>query len=333
MVSNFRSAMGWQSQRRGRLSVDHGLSAAGRHPQTAPMAHHHVEIDWVALGTSLEREAELHTPLYDDALRWVRSVVAQNAGDEAAAVRLVIDVGAGPGVISCRLAAINPAARVVAVDGSAELLDRVTRRAVRLGVKDRVETRVIDLPEGLDDLEPGSADLVWASHVMHHLGDQQDALRRVGGLLRPGGVLGIAESGLPTRTLPRDIGIGRPGLETRLDAAKESWFDEMRTAIPDTARTVEHWPGLLAGAGLQPVGSRTFLLDLPAPLDSAAREFVRWRFERARDGLRDQLDGDDVAVLDQLLDEDDPFALARRDDVFLLAATTVHLARAAGTPA
>ena len=100
----------------------------------------------------------------------------------------------------------------------------------------------------------------------------------------------------------------------------------MRAALPGATPTVEHWPSLLASAGLVPLRSRTFLLDLPAPLADPAREMVRRRLERARESLADRLDADDVSVLDQLLDPDGAHALERREDLFMLTATTVHLA-------
>jgi SAM-dependent methyltransferase len=293
------------------------------------MTDHHGDIDWAALGPALERGAEVQAPLFYEAIRWVQSKASRSDAD-GGDVRLVVDVGAGPGVITCMLADAFPSARVVAVDGTPGLIDRAVDRAERNGLQDRVEVRLADLPDGLDDLGRalGPAEVVWASHVVHHLGDQQQALRQMAGLLRPGGMLALAEGGLPSRTLPRDIGIGRAGLEARLDAANEAWFAEVRTALPGEVRVVEHWPSLLAGAGLVPAGSRTFLLQLPAPLEDDAREFVRRRLERCREGLVDWLEADDIAVLDQLLDQDGEHALERREDVFVLMAATVHLATA-----
>jgi len=292
------------------------------------MADHETDFDWAALGPVLERGAEVQSPLYTDAVAWLASTARADRED----IRLVVDVGAGPGVITALLAAAFPSARVIALDGSPELLALAAERARRSGLGERMETLVVDLPDGMRDLVEllGAADVVWSSHVLHHLGDQQDAIRLVGGLLRPGGLLGIAEGGLPMRTLPRDIGAGRPGLEARLDAGNEAWFAEMRAELPGATPAVEHWPALIAAAGLHPSGSRTFLLDLPAPLDRASVELVRRRFERSRETLSERIEADDLAVLDLLLDADQPDGLDQRDDVFVLTATTVHLARAAG---
>ena len=172
-------------------------------------------------------------------------------------------------------------------------------RADRLGIGDRVATQVAELPDGLGDVGvDAAADIVWTSHVLHHLGDQQAAVAQVATLVRPGGLLAVVEGGLPTRTLPRDIGIGRPGLEARLDVANTAWFAAMRDDLPDTTPVVEHWPRLLTDAGLELVGSRTFLLDQPAPLDASAREYVERRFADTREHLDEWLDPEDRTTLD-----------------------------------
>jgi SAM-dependent methyltransferase len=287
------------------------------------LTHGHGQLcqdDWDAAGAKLEVEGEASLASLQGAAAWL----AELAGDRP--VRRVLDLGSGPGVASCVLAAAFPDAVVAAVDGSAPLLERASARAARLGVGDRVVVARQDLPDGLDSLEP--ADLVWASRVVHHLGDQGDAVRRMAALVRPGGVLAIAEGGLPLRSLPRDIGIGRPALESRIDVALQDWFAEMRAAQPGARSTVEHWPGLLADAGLTPCGTRSFLVDHPAPLDPQTRAVVAGWWVGLRDRLADGISADDRATLDRLLDPQDEEGLYRRPDVFMLMANTVHAGRA-----
>ncbi|MQA78072.1 MAG: methyltransferase domain-containing protein [Streptosporangiales bacterium] len=267
-------------------------------------------------------EAELSIASLEESARWL----AQLTGDRP--VHRVLDLGSGPGVEACVLAAAFPDAVTEAVDGSARLLALAAERATGLGVGDRFVTSERQLPDGLDSLEP--ADVVVSSRVVHHLGDQAAAIRRIAALVRPGGLLAISEGGLPQRTLPRDIGVGRPGLEARIDVALQDWFGEMRAAQPDAVATVEHWPGILAGAGLVPCGSRSFLTDLPAPLDERARAVVTARWGGVRDRVQEVLAADDLGTLDRLLDPDDPAGLQRRDDLYLLTASTVHVARVRG---
>ncbi|CAL9634787.1 Trans-aconitate 2-methyltransferase [Streptomyces sp. enrichment culture] len=279
--------------------------------------HDHTDIDWAEMAPLLESQAELFAPLYEQALNWLAKEVTEPG--------LVVDAGSGPGVISGLLAETFPGARIVAVDGSAPLLERAGARAARLGFADRFGTLAGELPEVLDALDY-PADLLWASRSVHHLGDQSAALAALAARLAPGGTLAVLEGGLPARFLPRDIGFGRPGLQARLDAVEEERFARMRAELPGSVAHTEDWPALLASAGLRRPRSRTFLLDLPAPATDRARAYVVTSLGRIREAMAERLDAEDRATLDRLLDPGDEASLHHRPDVFVLAAHTVHTA-------
>ncbi|MFD6314197.1 class I SAM-dependent methyltransferase [Streptomyces nigra] len=284
------------------------------------MAHHHhdhTDVDWDEMGPRLEAQAELFTPLYEHALAWLAKRQTEPG--------LVVDAGSGPGVVTCLLADTFPGARIVAVDASGPLLDRARTRAERLGVADRFDTLTGELPGVLGDLDY-PADLLWAGRSLHHLGDQRAALAAFAERLSFGGTLALQEGGLPSRFLPRDIGFGRPGLQARLDVVEAEWFARMRTELPGSVAETEDWPALLAAAGLRPSGTRTFLLDLPAPTTDRARAHVAATLARTREVLGDRLDADDRATLDRLLDPGDEASVHHRPDVFVLAAQTVFTA-------
>ncbi|MBA9049202.1 class I SAM-dependent methyltransferase [Streptomyces griseofuscus] len=278
---------------------------------------HGTDLDWNEMAPLLEAQAELFAPLYRQALSWL--------ADEVAEPGLIADAGSGPGVLSCLFAEAFPGARVVAVDGTAPLLDRARARADRLGLADRFDTLAGELPDVLDQL-PKPADLLWASRSLHHLGDQRAALTAFGQRLAPGGTLALLEGGLPSRFLPRDLGIGRPGLQARLDALEEEWFTRMRSELPGSVAETEDWPALLTAAGLRYTGTRSFLLDLPAPADDRTRAYVAATLGRLREGFGDALAAEDRDTLDRLLDPADPASVHRRPDVFVLSAYTVHTA-------
>ncbi|POX46150.1 SAM-dependent methyltransferase [Streptomyces sp. Ru71] len=278
---------------------------------------HGTDIDWAEMAAYLESEAELFTPLYERALAWL--------GKEVTEPGLIVDAGSGPGVVSCLFAEAFPGARVLAVDGSAPLLERARARAERCGVADRFSTLAGELPEVLDELDY-PADLLWASRSLHHLGDQRAALAAFAERLAPGGTLALLEGGLPARHLPRDIGFGRPGLQARLDALLEDRFAGMRADLPGSVAVTEDWPALLTAAGLKHTRTRTFLLDIPAPVPDRARAHVVTALGRLRETVGDGLDADDRATLDRLLDPGDPASVHHRPDVFVLAAHTVHTA-------
>ncbi|MCW7944127.1 SAM-dependent methyltransferase [Streptomyces hygroscopicus] len=296
--------------------VPHGHDGHHDHPGHA-RHHGHTDIDWALMAPMLEAQAELFAPLYRRAMEWLAK--------EGVEPGLIVDAGSGPGVISCLFAEAFPGARVVAVDGSELLLERARDRAARLGLADRFGTIAGELPGALAELDY-PADLLWAGNSLHHMGDQRAALAAFAARLAPGGTVALLEGGLPSRFLPRDIGFGRPGLQARLDAVEAEWFTRMRAERPGAVAETEDWPALLTAAGLQHTGTRSFLLDLPAPVTDRARAYVVAVLTRLREALTDGLDPDDRATLDRLLDPGDEASVHHRKDVFLLRAHTVYTA-------
>ncbi|SFY53107.1 class I SAM-dependent methyltransferase [Streptomyces sp. F-1] len=302
------------------MAHDHQHSTRHGHGQGHGHGHGHgngTDIDWNEMAPLLEAQAELFGPLYEQALGWL--------ADEVPEPGLIVDAGSGPGVLSCLFARAFPGARVVAVDGTAPLLDRARARAAREGFGDRFDTLTGELPEVLEKLEQ-PAGLLWASRSLHHLGDQRAALTAFARRLAPGGTLALLEGGLPSRFLPRDIGIGRPGLGARLDALEEEWFARMRAELPGSVAEIEDWPALLTAAGLRHTGTRSFLLDLPAPATDRARAYVAASLGRLREGFADALTTEDRDTLDRLLDPADPASVHQRPDAFVLSAHTVYTA-------
>ncbi|MFD7873537.1 class I SAM-dependent methyltransferase [Streptomyces sp. NPDC059766] len=293
------------------------------------MAHHHhhhghgdgdvsgSDLDWAEMAEPLEAQAELFAPLYTQVLAWL--------GEQVAEPGLIVDAGSGPGVVSCRFAQTFPGARVVAVDAAAPLLERARQRAAALGLADRFATLAGDLPSVLAESD-GPVDLLWAARSLHHIGDQGAALAAFADRLAPGGTLALMEGGLPARYLPRDLGLGRPGLQSRLDGVLEAWFARMRAGLPGSVAGHEDWPALLAAAGLKHTGTRTFLLDLPAPASERARAHVATSLSWLREDCAEDIGPEDLTVLDRLLDPDDEASVHRRPDVFVLAAHTVYTA-------
>ncbi|KXO88655.1 SAM-dependent methyltransferase [Tsukamurella pulmonis] len=278
-------------------------------------AHAHIDPDWAALAAELEAEATTLAPYATAAFEAI--------AERVPAPGTALDVGAGPGVLTDLLAARFPTARVIAVDGAEPLLDRARERAAAAGRT--VETLRTDLPGGVADLP--AADVIWTAQTLHHLGDQSAAIAALAGRLNPGGVLAVAEGGLPLRFLPRDIGLGRPGLAERLDALQAEGFGAMRAALEGTVDVPEDWPALLRAAGLRDVRARTFLVDRPAPLDPASRDAVARMMGRYL-RMADRLAPDDAEVLRRLTDPGDPHNVRRRPDAFVLAARTVYIGTA-----
>jgi SAM-dependent methyltransferase len=290
--------------------------------------HHHgsVRLDeahWHASAAHTELEGDLLLAFVSETATWLTEL--RHA--DAPAVRRVIDIGSGPGVGTCELARIFPAAQVIAVDGSAAMLDRAAQRAERQGFDARVSTHHAELPGGLDELAP--ADVIWASMALHHVGDEVAMLRRLGDLLDAYGLLAIAERAAPTRVLPDDLDVGRPGLAARLADASEKWFGRMRDGLTDSVPSVE-LPSMVTSAGLEIVGSRVARVNLDPPLSESGRRFVAGFVAGSRERLDEYLDGDDLRALDVLSDAHDPRGVSRRSDVFISASRQIVIARRIG---
>jgi trans-aconitate methyltransferase len=237
----------------------------------------------------------------------------------------ILDIGCGPGVATCVLAQRFPGATVVAADGSPEMLANVEARAARLGLAGRVTTRQIQLPDGIDDLGP--AELVWASLVLHHVGDEADALRRLRGRLPEGGLLALAEFGDRSRVVPDDVDLGHPGLWSRLDGAQTAWLADMRAELPGATESADY-ATMLAGAGFEVLVDRMLTARLDPPLDPTARQAAVSHLRMIRDHAEGYAEPEDLAALDQLLDDDDPAGLLRRPDALLHASRRLLIGRA-----
>jgi SAM-dependent methyltransferase len=290
------------------------------------MAHTHDGIDWTQRLIGMQRadevDAEVNRSLAD---RLVDQV------SRGGAPPVVVDIGSGAGGMSVALAralAARDGGRLVLADAVDELLIFATERTrSAAGDTVRVESVHVDAAdEGLPDALP-AASLVWASRVVHHLPDQQKALDRLARVLAPGGWLALGEGGLATRCLPWDLGIGEPGLGSRLTAARDTWFERMRGDMPGSVRLPVGWTSALAAAGLVDTHSFSYLIDHPAPASDAVRQsVVDWLTWMSAVG-EEYLSQADLDAVRRLMDPDDPAYAGARDDVFVLGASTVHLGR------
>jgi SAM-dependent methyltransferase len=259
---------------------------------------------------------------------WYRQVAAGLARPDD---RLALDIGCGGAGMSIALGqALPPPAKVIGVDGNAEILASARQNVTDAGLgDDRVELRQFDLEAGPVALgkelgEP--ADVVWASGVVHHVGDQQAVVDGLAGLLAPGGRLALAEGGLRSQYLPWDAGVGEPGLELRLLAAQDAWFARMRAELPGSVRMPYGWTTALREAGLTQVTTVSVMLEKPAPLAAADRTTVVSRLSMFVGRIRETglLSQEDVDAWTRLLDETGPDWLGRRDDLFSLGVRSVH---------
>jgi len=281
------------------------------------------DFHWESLVAELSLAADITVRVDAEIAGWLA-----DRGD-----RVLVDLGCGAGGMAVAFgSAASAQARVRAVDGEPALLEATRRRAADAGLLG-LETVQSDLASEIP-IPPGTADVIWASGVVHHLPDEQAILDELAACLAPGGRLALGEGGLSGRSLPWDLGVGEPGLEVRLEAAQARWFAQMRRDLPGSVLKPYGWPRALRAAGLVDVTSRSFLLDLPAPLDPRAAEYVAGRLRGFLDheSLAKLVSAEDRQILGRLIDPDDVIYLGNNEDVFLLGVSTVHVGRRPGTP-
>ncbi|WP_285746207.1 class I SAM-dependent methyltransferase [Lentzea sp. NBRC 105346] len=283
--------------------------------------HTHDGIDWAARVAAARRTAELEA----EALRVVARRLVRPLPDNPT----VYDVGCGVGAMSVPLAealAARGGGTLVLVDAVPEVLDAATSAARSLGaltVKPVLADLASEDPAGFGK----PADLVWASRVVHHLPDQLKAVKRLVGALAPGGWLALAEGGLEGRMLPWDLGVGEPGLQDRLAAARAEWFCTMREGIPGAVQLPVGWNVALGDAGLGEISAFSFVIDHPAPAKQVVRDWAVERLGWLAEVCGPRLHASDRAALRRLLNPRDSEFLGARDDVFMLMTDTVHMGR------
>jgi ubiquinone/menaquinone biosynthesis C-methylase UbiE len=261
-------------------------------------AHDHAPSHGGALADLLDLDATVLHASWADVTAWVRRL-----GDGIPHRRL-LDLGAGTGNGTVALAQRFLGAEVVALDVSEEMLGRVRRRALDLGLADRVRTVRADLDAGLPDLDP--VDLVWASMSLHEVADPDRVLADVHAALHPGGLLALVEIDGPVRFLPDD------GLEARL------------TSFPHHG---QDWARLLEKAGYEPVEGRTFDIELAPPHPPAVGRYAHAWFSHLRSSLAGTLDPRDAARLDALVDPHGPGSVLHRDDLVVRGRRTGWVVR------
>lgn len=272
----------------------------------------HDDADEAALAELLDLDGEVLRSYWTDALSWVRDAVGTTG-------RLrVLDLGAGTGVGTIALAQQFEDAEVIAVDASAEMLDRIRAKAAGGGLADRIRTVQADLDVALPAVDP--VDLSWASMSLHHLTDPDRLLAEVFAATRPGGLIAVAEFSEPLRVLPDDVGVGSPGLEARL---LEILGAEHAQSVPELG---SDWAPRLEAAGFGAVAERTFEIELGPPSPPGAARYAGQWLRRLRSGLADRLAPDDLAALDTLIDGDDHRSVQQRNDLQIRGTRTVTVA-------
>jgi len=103
----------------------------------------------------------------------------------------VLDVGCGPGHLSCRMASLVPGGTVMGVDTDPTLLEQARSAAREQGLSnvDFAQSRAEGMP-----LADGSADFAYARFVLQHVSQPVDVLREMARVVVPGGKVMIVDT-------------------------------------------------------------------------------------------------------------------------------------------
>lgn len=276
---------------------------------------HHAEAgaDESGMAELLDLDAEVLHDYLSGVTGWIQQLAAD------VPPRRILDLGAGTGTGTFALLDRFDRAEAVAVDVSAQLLQHLRANARSLGMADRVRTIEADLDVAWPAID--TVDLVWASASLHHMADPDRVLSDVFDVLRARGLLVVVELDSFPRFLPDDVGIGRPGLETR---GHEALAEARAAALPDLG---SDWGSRLSQAGFTIEAEQSFAIELTPPLPAATSRYAQVSLRRMRDNLDDKLSVGDLATLDTLLDSDGPTGILQRDDLSVRAGRTVWVAR------
>ena len=124
-------------------------------------------------------DAETYDRISDPQFRWGASVVGWLDLDGG---ETVLDAGCGSGRVTELLAERLPRGRVVALDGSASMIEQAGRRLQRFG--DRIRFVVADLLHPLPLAEP--VDAVLSTATFHWIPDHEALFEHLAAALRPG---------------------------------------------------------------------------------------------------------------------------------------------------
>ena len=244
----------------------------------------------------LEWDARSYDALPLPHQRWGPATIARLrlAGDET-----VADLGAGTGRDAQQLLTVLPRGRVLAIDGSQQMLAQLRDRLA--GTLDRVQVLQADLREPLPATEPVDAALSVAT--LHWLPDHAQVFGSVARLLRPGGQF-VAEAGglgniAGVRAVLRELGAddGKDmwnfagAGETRERLAAAGFTDIEVGLVPDPASfdSAGQLEAFLATVvlgvhlrDLPPAGRRPFVRAVAAGLDGPVVDYVRLQIRATR---------------------------------------------------
>lgn len=164
----------------------------------------------------------------------------------------VLELGCGTGTTALLLA--PSVKRILGTDASARMVEIAREKAAAQGVANVRFERATPFDELL---APGSFDVVLAFNLLHLLGDVPGAVRRIGELLRPGGLF-----------VSKTVCLGE---QSRLWALLLSAMRLVRLAPDVRCLAIAELEGIVAGAGFEIVETGCYPASPPSRFIVARR--------------------------------------------------------------
>ncbi|MDE2262534.1 MAG: methyltransferase domain-containing protein [Gammaproteobacteria bacterium] len=228
----------------------------------------------------------------------------------------ILDAGCGTGeMLQWLRDASGPHARLVGIDLSAAHV-----RVARAAVPDTIDVRQGDLLT--ISLPRAGFDLVWSVNTLNHLRDPVAGIRRLSGLLAPGGRMVVGQSAL----VPELYFAWDARLERLVMQAVRRYYEDRYGLRERDLRGVRNLLGWMQCGALRDITVRTLVLERIAPLAPADHAFILEGLFRGTWGerLRPYLSPVDYEELRRLCDPaDSEFALHRPDFHFIQTFTLV----------
>ncbi len=235
----------------------------------------------------------------------------------------VLEMACGDGAYTPWLARkVGPAGSVVGLDLSPAYLALADRAPRSDGT---AESRYVAASIDRLPFADATFDAVWCAQSLFSLPEPVDAVRRMAGVVKPGGLVAVLEDDtLHQVLLPWPI-------ELELAVRVAQW-DALRAEVP---RPGKFYVGrrlitVFREAGLVGLRIRTFATDRVAPLAPAGREFLAIYLDTLRDQVSSRLDRPMQALLDDLATPGRPaYLLDQTDFAATLIDHVVHGTRPA----
>jgi SAM-dependent methyltransferase len=176
----------------------------------------------------------------------------------------------------------------------------------------------------------GAFDFIWACNTVNHLRAPVEALIELRGLLRDGGRLALAQSGL----LPDMFFAWDAPLEDAVRVACHRAYRERYGLELDDTAGVRGLVRIMRSAGFASVSTRTYVIERVQPLTDAARDYLRHAiFEGAwGEKVLPYLSPDERARLRRNCDPESPSYCLDREDLHHIQTLTVCIGRIDALP-